>query len=69
MSEINYGAIATEWNRGGARRVLTELERQGFVIMPIHPTAAMITEAMYPARPGSIGDMYREMVKVGRVTA
>lgn len=69
MIGINFGAIATEWNRGGARRALAELERQGAVLMPIDPTAEMITAGMHPARPGSIGDMYREMVKAGKVTA
>jgi hypothetical protein len=42
MSEINYGAIATEWNRGGARRALAELKRQGYVIVPLEPTDAMV---------------------------
>lgn len=69
MSEINYGTVATEWNRGGARRALAELKRQGFVVMPERATAEMIDEGLYPAHHGSIGDIYHEMVKVGQVKA
>lgn len=48
---------------------LVELERLGYAIVPMAPTAEMIEEGMHPARPGSIGDVYREMVKAGRVKA
>lgn len=69
MSEINWGLIATAFRVSGHIAAITELKRQGHVIMPLHATGEMIEEGMYPARPGSLGDIYREMVKVGQVTA
>lgn len=58
MSEINFGAIATEWNRGGARRSLAELDRQGYVIVPkqldddmMEAAHAALLDAMSGIRP------------------
>jgi hypothetical protein len=48
---------------------LARIDAAGYAIVPLHPTADMIQEGLHPARPGSIGDIYREMVKAGRVTA
>jgi hypothetical protein len=69
MSDLDWGILANTTIAKGKAAAMEYLNTQGFVIVPLHPTAEMITEALHPARPGSIGDMYREMVKVGKVTA
>jgi hypothetical protein len=63
MSEINFGAIATEWNRGGARRALAELDRQGYLIVPKDPIEDQL-EAGYQALDNheSVADLYRAML-------
>lgn len=66
MSQINYGAIATEWNRGGARRALAELKRQGYVIVPVEPTAEARL-AGSQAIPGGATLTWEAMVALGEV--
>lgn len=63
MSEINWGLIATEWKRGGVLRALDELKRQGHTVVPLEPTRDMILEGMNPAIPGSVSEIYREMIR------
>lgn len=52
-----------------ASLILDLIDNHGYAVVPLDPDAEMIEEGMHPAQPGSIGDVYREMVKVGRVKA
>lgn len=56
MSEINWGLIATAFRTSGHIAAVTELKRQGYVIVPKEPTEDMLTagEALdRAAAPGS----------------
>lgn len=58
MTKINFSTIATEWNRGGARRALAELDRQGYQIVPKVPTEAMIDAGEDRDRPAAAWSGY-----------
>lgn len=65
MSElINFSKIATEWNRGGARRALAELDRQGYQIVPKEPTKDMVGRIwdVVERNDGSYWDAYLAML-------
>lgn len=46
MSEINWGLIATAFRTRSHIAAITELKRQGYVIVPVVPTAEMIDAAV-----------------------
>lgn len=69
MIAINYGAIATEWNRGGARRALAELKRQGYVIVPVEPTAEMVAAGWDGSSDATVEDIYSAMIAIGGMLA
>lgn len=44
-------------------QALVILDRAGYVAVPKHPTHEMVTEGLHPAIPGSVSDIYKEMIK------
>jgi hypothetical protein len=40
-----------------------ELDAAGYVIVPKHPTYEMVMEGLTPAIPGSVSEIYKEMIK------
>lgn len=44
-------------------QALTALDAAGYVVVPKHPTHEMVTEGLYPAIPGSVSEIYREMIQ------
>lgn len=43
--------------------VIALLDAAGYVIAPKHPTYEMVMEGLTPATPGSVSEIYREMIK------
>lgn len=39
------------------------LDAAGYVVVPKHPTYEMVTEGLHPAIPGSVSEIYKEMIK------
>ena len=39
------------------------LDEAGYVVVPKHPTYEMATEGLHPAIPGSVSEIYREMIR------
>lgn len=42
--------------------VVKTLGDAGYVIVPIHPTYEMVMEGLHPAIPGSVTEIYHEMI-------
>jgi hypothetical protein len=45
------------------------LDAAGYVIVPKHPTHEMVMEGLHPAIPGSVSEIYREMIKAAPTVA
>jgi hypothetical protein len=43
--------------------VLAALDELGYAVVPKVPTYEMVMEGLHPAVPGSVSDIYREMIK------
>lgn len=39
------------------------LDGAGYVVVPKRPTYEMVTEGLHPAIPGSVSEIYHEMIK------
>jgi hypothetical protein len=44
------------------KAALEALTAAGYVIVPIHPTYEMVMEGLHPAIPGSVTEIYHEMI-------
>lgn len=44
-------------------RALVILDAAGYVVVPKRPTDEMVIEGLHPAIPGSVSEIYREMIK------
>jgi hypothetical protein len=44
-------------------QALAILDDAGYVAVPKHPTREMVTEGLHPAIPGSVSEIYKEMIK------
>jgi hypothetical protein len=45
-------------------QALAILDDAGYVAVPKQPTYEMVTEGRHPAIPGSVSEIYKEMIKV-----
>jgi hypothetical protein len=63
MSEINWNLVATALRHEGASGVVSELESQGYAIVPKYPTYEQVMKGLHPAIPGSVTEIYHEMIK------
>jgi predicted CoA-binding protein len=69
MTEINWGLVATAFRQSGHIAAVTELKRQGYVIVPIEPTSAMDEAGCYAVRDdeNSATNVYRAMLSASPV--
>ena len=44
-------------------QAISILDQAGYVVVPKHPTYEMVTEGLHPAIPGSVSEIYKEMIK------
>ena len=44
-------------------QALAILDDAGYVVVPKSPTCEMVTEGHHPAIPGSVSEIYKEMIK------
>jgi hypothetical protein len=44
-------------------QALVILDAAGYVVVPKLPTHEMVTEGRHPATPGSVSEIYKEMIK------
>jgi hypothetical protein len=63
MSGINWCSVDAAFRRGGLAAGLRELDIQGHVVVPKAPTYEMVTEGLHPTIPGSVSEIYKEMIK------
>lgn len=60
---VNLAEEATALMDDLIGQALAILDDAGYVVVPKHPTYEMVTEGLHPAIPGSVSDIYKEMIK------
>jgi hypothetical protein len=63
LAPVNPADEANDLIAGLLEQVAIILDAAGYAIVPKHPTHDMVMEGLHPAIPGSVSDIYREMIK------
>lgn len=67
--QVDFDAVISQFNRGGVKRALAELERQGFAIVPRSASEDMRQAAYSTMLVASAPDAVEKAIEVGAVRA